>query len=172
MSRLFVPCFVALVASSAAGAADRVDYATQVRPLFEKHCVSCHGEKKQKAGLRLDLGTRVVKGGLNGPVVVPKKAAESKLVHALRGEKDAESMPPAGPLSDDEIALIARWIDEGATVPVEKEPASTHWAFVPPKQVPVPAGVHPVDHLLAAERTKRGVVAASEADPLLAKRTV
>ena len=80
-------------------------------------------------------------------------------------------MPPAGPLTGDEIALIARWIDEGATVPAETEPASTHWAFVPPKQVTVPAGVHPVDHLLAAERAKRGVVAAAEADPgTLARR--
>ena len=60
-----------------------VDYAKQVRPLFEKHCVSCHGPARQKAGLKLDLGKRVLKGSLEGPVVVAKKSADSKLVHAL-----------------------------------------------------------------------------------------
>ena len=67
----------------------------QIRPLLEKHCVSCHGAGKQKAGLKLDLGKRVLKGSLNGPVVIAKKSAESKLIHALKGEKGAEPKPGA-----------------------------------------------------------------------------
>lgn len=139
------------------------DYATQVQPLFAKHCASCHGDVKQKAGLRLGSGSQALKGSINGPVVVAKNAKASKLVQALKGEGDLERMPPAGPLTDAEIELISRWIDAGATVPPEAPPAK-HWAFEPPKQAPVPNGVHPIDHFLKAERKKKGLVAAPQAD--------
>ncbi len=159
----------ALILLSAAGplaAVEPVDFTMHVKPIFEKHCVSCHGPTKQKTGLRLDLGKRALKGGLNGPVVIAGKPAESKLVHALRGEKDAEPMPPTGALEVADIALLVRWIDEGAKVPAdEKETAVAHWAFVPPKQEPVPLGIHPIDHFLDAERTKRGAKPAAVADP-------
>ncbi len=149
-----------------------VDYAKQIRPLFAKHCVSCHGPVKQKAGLKLDLGKRVLKGSLEGPVVVAKKSAESKLVHALTGENGVEAMPPTGPLEAADIDVIRRWIDEGAVVPAdEKDTAARHWAFDPPKQAAVPPGVHPIDHFLAAEWARRGVVPAGPADPAtLARR--
>jgi mono/diheme cytochrome c family protein len=140
-----------------------VDYAQQVAPLFERHCTSCHGAAKQKGGLRLNTGSAVLKGGVNGPVVTPKKAVDSPLIHALKGEGDLDQMPPKGKLPDADIALIARWIDEGATVPAEAK-TETHWSYLPPTQAPVPDGVHPVDHFLKAEWEKKKLTPAGEAD--------
>lgn len=146
-------------------AADPVDFAKQIQPIFEKNCVSCHGVAKKKAGLRLDLGKRILMGSPGGPVVVVKKSAESKLVHKLRGNGEGDRMPPDGELTEDEIQLIARWIDEGAIVPAnEKETVVKHWAFELPQSQSVPVGVHPIDHFLELERTKKGVTAAPQAD--------
>ncbi|MEO2091650.1 MAG: hypothetical protein ABGY75_19510 [Gemmataceae bacterium] len=84
-------------------------------------------------------------------MVVAKKSGESKLVHALNGSGEAGQMPPDGPLPDADIKLIARWIDEGAAIPAnEIDPAGQHWSFMPPKKAAVSAGVHPIDHLMAA----------------------
>ena len=139
-----------------------VDYLREIEPLFTKHCVSCHGPAKQKGGLRLDSGERVLAGSLNGPVVVPNESNDSTLIHALYGEGDAGPMPPKGPLADVEIRLLARWIDEGAKVPVGK--SASHWSFVPPRAEQVLAGVHPVEHFLSRERSPRGLPVAPPAD--------
>jgi mono/diheme cytochrome c family protein len=161
-----LPTFVlSVLFPSLAVAAEPVDFAKQVLPLFETHCTSCHGTAKQKGGLRLHSGSAVLKGGLEGPVVIPKKSADSRLVHALKGEHDLDQMPPKGKLPDADIALIARWIDEGATVPAE-EKAAVHWSFVPPTQAALPGGVHPVDHLLRAEWERKKLTPAAEADRL------
>jgi mono/diheme cytochrome c family protein len=153
---------VALAFLSTPLAAAPVDYARDIEPLFAKHCVSCHGPAKQKGGLRLDSGARVLAGSLNGPVIVPKESNDSLLVHVLYGEGDAGPMPPKGPLADDEIRLISRWIDEGATVPAVS--SASHWSFVPPRAADVPAGIHPVDHFLTPERSRLGLRTAPPAD--------
>lgn len=163
---LLISSTIFLIAGSLR-AAEPVDYAKHIQPLFEKHCVSCHGVSKKKAGLRLDVGKRVLMGSPGGPVVVAKKSSESKLVHKLRGQGDGDPMPLDGELSEAEIELIAKWIDEGAVVPAvekEKETVVKHWAFELPKTQSIPAGKHPVDHLLELERAKKGVTAAPPAD--------
>src|SRR5437868_4833847 len=108
--------FVLLLLASPLVAAP-VDYAAQIQPLLAKNCSECHGAAKQKLGLRLETGALILKGSVNGPVVIAGKSTESKIIRALRGEGDLERMPPTGPLSEVEIKLIARWIDEGAIVP-------------------------------------------------------
>ena len=119
------------VASSAAP----VDFVRDVRPIFEKHCIECHGEKKRKSGLRLDVKAAALKGGDNhGPDIIPGKAKESPLVHFLTTDDEDELMPPKGRLSAAEIAGITRWIDQGAVWPdgvdrAEEEDLRDHWAF-------------------------------------------
>ena len=53
-----------------AGAAEPVDYATQVKPILAAHCYACHGAFKQESDLRLDTGALARKGGESGPAVV------------------------------------------------------------------------------------------------------
>ena len=102
-----------------------VDYEKHIKPIFEKHCLDCHGEPyvkngrtiNPKAGLRLDSYELIMKGTLDGPVVLPKNIAESTLYILVNPEEadDTEIMPPKGdPLAAEQIDAIKRWILEGA----------------------------------------------------------
>src|SRR5438034_5288351 len=91
------------------------DFNRDVKPVLLRHCVGCHGPDKQRASLRLDSATAARAGGNSGPAVVPGKSDHSLLVRAVLGEKDVKVMPPKGPrLGQGEVALIRKWIDEGA----------------------------------------------------------
>jgi ankyrin repeat protein/mono/diheme cytochrome c family protein len=103
------------VAQEQTGAA--VDYQQQVRPILANRCFSCHGPRQQQSGLRLDLRQNALRGGDYGVVIVPGKAAESKLMLRLMGSDAGLQMPPAGPLPPDEIATLRAWIDSGADMP-------------------------------------------------------
>src|SRR5690349_23564958 len=76
-------------------------FEAHVRPLLAEHCYSCHGEKKQKGGLRLDSAEAVAKGGKNGAVLVPGKPTESKLIVAVSYKDEDLQMPPEEQLSAD-----------------------------------------------------------------------
>ncbi len=99
-----------------------VTYATDIKPIFEKSCVRCHGAEKPKARLRMDSLESVTKGSEHGAIVVAGKGAESKLVLSVaRITADPDlHMPPlknrAGilPLTKDEVSLIRAWVDQGA----------------------------------------------------------
>jgi mono/diheme cytochrome c family protein len=96
-----------------------VDFVREVRPILEKHCYACHGEKEQKSGLRLDIREAAFKGGDGyGPSIVPNKAGDSPLIQLVSsGDKD-ERMPPQGEgLSKAEIDLLTTWINSGAVWP-------------------------------------------------------
>ena len=92
----------------------KVDYDRDVRPLLAQNCYSCHGEVVQQSGLRLDLRQNALRGGDYGPVIIPGKSAESKLIKRLVDGDGAMQMPPSGPLSADEIGVLRAWIDQGA----------------------------------------------------------
>src|SRR5689334_3874973 len=80
---------------SAAVSAERVKFfETQVRPLLVAHCYECHGEKKQKGGLRLDSAEAVAKGGKNGAILMAGKPGESKIITAVSYKDEDFQMPP------------------------------------------------------------------------------
>lgn len=91
-------------------------YARQIRPLLTKYCSECHNAKAQKGGLDLDTMQAIRAGGDNGPVLVPGKASESKLVVLLEGATKP-IMPPmkiAVRPTKAEIAMVRRWVESGA----------------------------------------------------------
>ena len=95
-------------------------FENSVRPLLVEHCEGCHGQKKQWAGLRLDSGESVLKGGESGPVLVPGNADASELIRRVASTDDDIRMPPPESgvkLSDSEIAALASWIRNGAEWP-------------------------------------------------------
>jgi mono/diheme cytochrome c family protein len=115
-----------------------VDYTQQVKPVLAARCSGCHGVKKQQVGLRADSASGLLTGGDSGPAIVAGDASKSLLFHAITGTEGASLMPPEGEkLTPDQIAIIRRWIDEGAKYPadevVEAAAAKTsdHWAFKP-----------------------------------------
>ena len=96
-----------------------VDFAKEIYPLLKKNCLACHNASKAKGKLNLEGPKTMVKGGNEGPAIVPGKADESLLL-ILASHSDDPVMPPeknkanAMPLSSEELGLIKRWIDEGA----------------------------------------------------------
>jgi mono/diheme cytochrome c family protein len=98
-----------------------VTYATDIKPLFDKSCIKCHGAEKPKARLRLDSLEGALKGGEDGKVVLTGNSAGSLLVHCVAhaGKPDVYMPPPRNkanipPLTKDQIGLIRAWIDQGA----------------------------------------------------------
>src|SRR5579883_641697 len=98
-----------------------VSFAADIKPMFEKSCVGCHGPEKAKGKLRLDSLEATLKGGEDGKVVEPGNSAHSVLVHnvAHLGDPDDYMPPPKnkaglGPLTPEQIGLIRAWIDQGA----------------------------------------------------------
>src|SRR5262245_15708504 len=117
-----------------------VDYLRDVKPIFTKHCYSCHGALRQKSGLRLDHVSFLRQGGDNGEALAAK-GDDSLLVRAITGTADFERMPlDAKPLTDEQIATIKAWIDEGAQAPEEPiapDPRD-HWSFQKPTRSALP----------------------------------
>ena len=86
-----------------------------VRPMLAENCYSCHGEKKQKGGLRLDSLEAILKGGDSGPALVAGKPTESLIVEAINYA--GLEMPPKGKLTAEKIAVLTRWVALGAPWP-------------------------------------------------------
>lgn len=91
---------------------------------MSKKCFECHrapyeenGKKKEpKAGLRLDAAWAIVKGGENGPVLTAGAPDKSGIYESVMLPKDDDAhMPPKGEdLTKQEVALLKKWIEEGA----------------------------------------------------------
>ena len=92
-------------------------FVSRVKPLLDSRCVSCHGPEKQKGGLRMDSRAALLKGGDNGPAVVPGKPEASLLIQAVNHVKMELEMPPKEKLTTNEIAVLERWIRDGAPWP-------------------------------------------------------
>jgi len=97
-----------------------VTYAKDIKPIFDKSCIKCHGSEKQKGKLRLDSLAAALKGG-EDKVVLPGDSAGSILIHNVAhiGDEDDFMPPPDNkdkipPLTSEQIGLIRAWIDQGA----------------------------------------------------------
>ncbi len=89
-------------------------FSKSVRPMLIDACLRCHGGAKTKAGLDLTTRDGLLKGGDNGPAVVPGKSAESLLIRRI-SHADKPFMPPSGDkLPDAVVSAVAEWIDHGA----------------------------------------------------------
>src|SRR5205085_7238289 len=141
--------------ADAPGSPKPIDFATEVRPIFVKHCLSCHGPDKQRSGLRLDRKTDALKGGDGGAAIVPGKAADSPLIRLVSSADKDTVMPPKGDrLSAAEVATLRAWIDQGANWPDDGSAAANPadwWSFKPLTRPPVPASGNPVDHFVLAK---------------------
>ena len=160
--------------SATALVAAPVDYVKEIQPLLAQHCYQCHGATQPKHGLRLDTAAFAIKGGQSGAAIKPGKSSDSLLVQVISGtHKDITRMPyKKPPLSDAHIALVRRWIDEGAKAPANEVPGSkVHWAFLTPKRPMVPRIQNPesriqnsIDAFIRARLAKEQLTPSPEAD--------
>jgi hypothetical protein len=137
----------------------RVDFIHEVRPILREACYKCHGPEKRKGSLRLDVKALAMKGGEDGPVIIPGQGDKSPLVQRLTSTDEDQRMPQkAAPLTPEQIRLIRAWIDQGASWPDALAGASadssTYWAFQPlahvaPPQVKDTSWIHtPIDQFI------------------------
>ena len=126
----FLPFLVVVTAAASLSAADvdvsklpaastktGLSFDKDIKPIFDKSCIKCHGVEKQKGKLRLDTLEATLKGGENGESVVKGNSAKSTLVHTIARLDPDAAMPPDGkgdPLSKEQIGIVRAWIDQGA----------------------------------------------------------
>jgi hypothetical protein len=118
----------------------------KIRPFFAKNCYACH-TSPPTAGLRVDSRDAILKGGKDGIVIVPGSPEKSLLVSALKYTGKIQ-MPPSGPVTNEEVAMIEEWIRQGAPWPKQSPVSSASvvtpkqrefWAFHTAPKPPVPA---------------------------------
>lgn len=159
-----------------------LSYEANVRPILKARCFLCHGEgEKLKGGLDVRLCGLILKGGKNGPAIIPGKPGDSLLFQRVR---DGEMPKNGKKLSGEELAAIEKWIAEGAKTarPEPKEVPAVYitevernfWAFQPVKRPPVPSAPGgivlrtPIDAFVWAKLNEKGLSFSEEAD----KRTL
>jgi mono/diheme cytochrome c family protein len=158
--------------------------AQHVYEIFRNRCFGCHGETAE-AGLDLRTHASLKKGSANGPVVVAHEPGKSRLYLAV-AHLQQPAMPRVGAkLSDEDVATIAQWIEEGASLEgveeamaaagarrdtsrYEERPITPQerqfWAFQRPKRSTPPAAGHPVDGFLRAALSAKGLTPSPRAD--------
>ncbi len=112
---LGVLAFPFLLAAFAWAAPKPVSYSRQILPMFQKECLPCHSGVAPASGYAMTARNLLLKGGRHGAAIVPGKGAQSSLIKYMTGELQPK-MPPGRALDLDTIALVRRWIDEGAKV--------------------------------------------------------
>jgi hypothetical protein len=163
----------------------------KVRPVLVASCYKCHSTaaKKPKGGLLLDSREALLKGGDNGPALVPGQPDKSRFIEAIGYKNIDLRMPPKGKLPDAIISDLNAWVKMGAPWPRETKPRATagrkdefdlhkrkqeHWAWQPvrPRSLPAVRNQNwphtPVDHFILAKLEEKGLTPAAPAD----KRTL
>ena len=170
-------------------------FESKIRPVLVEHCYECHNSSgKAKAKLILDFKDGLLKGGSEGPAIVPGKPEESLLLQTIRHEFEDLRMPKDGPRLDKEVLEdFRKWIAMGAPDPRDKPPSAEQlakttsweavrerrkkwWSFQPVVNATVPKGKdktwsgHPVDKFLLARMNEAKVTPNEEADALAVLR--
>jgi len=85
-----------------------------LQPVFRKHCYGCHAATVKIGSLDVETHEGIMRGGNQGPVVVPGNAGESRLYLTLTGAMEPFMPMGAKRLSRSELEIVKRWIDAGA----------------------------------------------------------
>jgi len=188
--RRYLPFLALLTAGPILPAADEPSkeglefFEKNVRPILAEHCYECHSIEKgsSKGGLILDSRDGMLKGGDQGPAVVPGNVAKSLLLLAVHYGDPEIAMPPkkkGGKIADAKIAALEKWVKMGAPAPVGNgnkltgltEKAKQHWAYLPLKAVTPPEVKNkawvkgPIDAFILAKLEAAGLVPNPAADP-------
>lgn len=150
-------------------------FESKVRPILVERCQKCHSGDQAKGELWLDSRDGAFTGGASGAAIEPGQPDASLLIGAVRYE--SLEMPPSAKLPDDEIAILERWVAEGAPWPAEAstrparvadafeitEADRAHWAFQPLRPPTIPTvqdaawQENPIDAFVRAKLNERGI---------------
>jgi hypothetical protein len=155
-------------ALSSVAMGDDINFSRDIRPILSDTCFKCHGpdEAERQAELRLDTQEGVLRNVEDARIVVPNHPEKSELYRRLVSDDPDERMPPRDSkrsLTKEQIASIRAWIEQGAKW-------EQHWAFVPPRRVPLPKVEqsewlrNPIDGFVAARLEHEQLLHSQEAD--------
>ena len=106
----------AIPAAGSGAAQDGPDFHSQVQPILKKYCGACHGGADPAAGFSMATYRDLMNGVDGEPVVTRSDSNSSRLMQLIRGDDDPRMPPEDEPQLDaDEIQLLERWIESGAT---------------------------------------------------------
>jgi hypothetical protein len=148
-------------------AAADIDFNDTIRPILSDRCFPCHGPDAaaRKARLRLDRREDALAPRPDGAAIVPGDPAASLILERMHLDDPEDRMPPPSSkleINSEEIALIERWIAEGAHY-------QQHWSFLPPVAAAIPEVQDPqwpagtIDRFILAKLESKGLQPAAPA---------
>ncbi len=176
---LFVGLFITFLVASTyvmltRNERQQISYNEHIRPIINAKCITCHGGVKKSAGVSFLFREEALDTAESGrPIIIPGDAKNSELYQRITHHDPEFRMPlEKQPLTEEEIDLIARWIEQGA----EWE---DHWAFVPPRQDITPPAVEDeasvnngIDHFVLAKLQANDLTPAPQAEKEVLLRRV
>ena len=154
-----------------------ISYSAEVKPILNNKCISCHGGVKKNAGLSFLFRDEALAITASGkPAIIPGNSKKSELIRRLHETDLEERMPYKKPkLSDEEIEILTKWIDQGAKW-------GTHWAYISPQKQKIPEisnsfhklkfNKNPVDYFVASRMEDMSIVPNKPAEKNLIARRV
>lgn len=156
-----------------------IDFNFHIKPILSDRCFACHGpdENKREAGLRLDKEESALAAmgdQKSHYAIVPSNTRKSTVFQRITSSDPEIMMPPPESnlrLSELEVALITRWIEQGAAY-------KPHWSFVKPEKATVPQvddngwANNKIDHFTLARMAERGLKPSEVADKEILIRRV
>ncbi|HKC35591.1 MAG TPA: DUF1549 domain-containing protein, partial [Chitinophagaceae bacterium] len=111
----------------------KIDYNTQVKPIFNKKCITCHGGVRAKSNFSLLFREDAMKPAKSGKYpIVPGYPGKSEMIRRITERNEDERMPyKHDPLTKEEISILKKWIKQGAEW-------GEHWAYIPVKKPELP----------------------------------
>lgn len=153
--------FGTLASFPACGAED-IDFAHAIVPILKTHCSKCHAGQQKEGGLSINTREDLIAGGDSGSPIEIGKHLSSEFFSRISSKEDGYRMPPDGNgLSQEQIELIGKWIDQGAKW-------ESGYTFAPrtyepplkPRRPELPSAQsnrdHPIDRILDLELSSRG----------------
>src|SRR4051812_41608482 len=170
----------------AAPTAQQIEFfEASIRPVIFGVCAECHVDD-DKGGLSLASRAAMMKGGDNGPAIIPGDAAKSRLIRMIRHEDGLKPMPKGeDKLSPAVIAAFEQWIAQGAPWPasvsraaapaaakvLEITPEQRAWWAFRPLVKPAPPAVtkadwpkSDIDRFILARLEREGLAPVEAAD--------
>jgi hypothetical protein len=152
---------------------ERVSFNEQIRPILNKKCLACHGGVKKSGGFSLLFEEEALGKTKSGkPAIIPGDADASEFIKRLRHPDPDQRMPQdADPLSDEEVALLTKWVNQGAKW-------ETHWAYIAPNPDLTPPKVNSdwtrngIDQFVLQKLKDEGLKPSPEADKATLLRRV
>ncbi|MBL9206097.1 MAG: DUF1549 domain-containing protein, partial [Opitutaceae bacterium] len=160
---------LAVVLSVRAAEPAPLEFNRDIRPILSENCYYCHGQdaNHREGKLRLDEFESATRDRGGYAAITPGNPDDSELIQRLLSNDEEERMPPAKSnkhVTPEQIALLRRWIAEGAVY-------QKHWAFTSPRRAPLPRVQakdwprQPIDSFVLARLEKEGLTPSPEARP-------